>query len=171
MLVFPGGGKCLLPSSLLDVWVFSSPSSLVTGLALVTPYIQALLFVSSAWSSVQGGPGHKRKPTPTGLGEDAKYSACHKCQHPSYPLDPGVERSQTFAWCFQFAVPPFTSHHTHRQAGTAGLAVRPLGPTHLPSPVLGVGWGGGAVTADGRASRQIPETRPAVGVSRGKAVV
>lgn len=35
----------------------------------ITPYIEALIVVFSAWSSVQGGPGHQRRLTSTGLGK------------------------------------------------------------------------------------------------------
>lgn len=60
---------------------------------------------------------------------------------------------------------PPPTQDTHGQPGTDELTVRPVRPTHLPSPVLG-GGGGGAVTADGRASCQIPEARPAVGYAQ-----
>lgn len=54
----------------------------------------------------------------------------------------------------------------HRRARCEASGTDPLAQS-----CPGGGVGGGAVTADGRASRQIPETRPAVGVSRGEAVV
>lgn len=55
------------------------------------------------------------------------------------------------------------------QAGTARLEARSEAagdPLAQSCPGLG-----GAVTADGRAGCQIPEARPAVGVSRGEVVV
>ena len=142
-------GRGLVLSRVLDV-LFSSPCSPVTGLGNNTLYnspdlcVLCLVFCPR-WSRTQ------EEADPYRPWESAKCGVYHNVS--AVPCPPGVtDICLVLSVCSGSLQPPPTQD-THGQPGTDELAVRPLRPTHLPSPVLG-GWG----CCDGRWACQPPDS-------------